>query len=74
MSDYFDEFNIAPLGPGETPNHMLHLARLLRDFGMNPYEFNDELPPPASKAFVKSLQEVTSHEPGKFASLKSNIG
>lgn len=70
MSDYFEEFNITPLAPGETPNHMLHLARLLRDFGMNPYEFNDELPPPASKAFVENLEEVTSHEPGNDISMK----
>ncbi|KAL1465456.1 hypothetical protein WDU94_005029 [Cyamophila willieti] len=63
MTDYFEEFNITPLAQGETPNHMLHLARLLRDFGMSPYEFNDELPPPASKAFVDNLEEITSHEP-----------
>lgn len=63
MADYFQELNITPLGPGEAPNSMLHLARLLRDFGMIIYEFTDELPPPASKSFVENLKEVTLHEP-----------
>lgn len=35
MASYFDEHNCEPLGEGETPNHMLHLARLLLDTGLS---------------------------------------
>ncbi|XP_075236906.1 E3 ubiquitin-protein ligase RNF181 isoform X2 [Lycorma delicatula] len=59
MADYFDEMGWQPLGEGEAPDHLLHLARLLRDFGMFDVLGEDKkLPPPASKDAVKNLKEV----------------
>ncbi|KAK7866886.1 hypothetical protein R5R35_006047 [Gryllus longicercus] len=58
MADYFEEMGWQPLGPGETPNHLLHLVRLLRDFGMWEELGQDQrLPPPASKEVVRNLEE-----------------
>ena len=33
MASYFDEHNCQPLATGETPDHMMHIARLLVDTG-----------------------------------------
>jgi len=62
MASYFDEHNCEPLGPNETPNHDLHFARLLRDFGI--FTRSQETAPPASKEFVKNLPDkiVTSKD------------
>jgi hypothetical protein len=66
MTDYFEEMGWTPLGEGETPNHQLHLARLLRDSGMwDRIEFmrslrhGDQPPPPASKQAVLDLPDKT---------------
>ena len=63
MSDYFVEMGWTPLRDGEAPNHLIEMARLLRDSGM--WEFRGEpgnLPPPASKAAMENLEtiEITS--------------
>ncbi|XP_059164386.1 E3 ubiquitin-protein ligase RNF181-like [Physella acuta] len=63
MASYFDEHNCQPLEEGQTPNHALHLARLLLDTGLAgewDIEFNrffgsDGRAPPASKEFVDKL-------------------
>lgn len=34
MASYFEEHDCRPLEEGETPNHTLHLARLLLDGGI----------------------------------------
>lgn len=65
MSDYFEEMGWTPLGEGETPNHLMQMARLLRDFGM--WELlgqNTRLPPPASKEALDSLVDgvISSNE------------
>lgn len=63
MACYYDEHDCQPLRAGETPDHMLHLARLLLDTGLG-VEFdmsfgsvfaNDKPPPPASKKTVENL-------------------
>ena len=62
MASYFDEHNCEPLGEGETPDHLLHLARMLQEGGY--IEEFEELfgqinsSPPASKEFVRQLPEV----------------
>ena len=33
MASYFDEHDCRPLGEGEQPDHMMHMARLLIDTG-----------------------------------------
>ena len=33
MTSYFDEHNCEELGPGQTPDHLMHFARLLIDTG-----------------------------------------
>ena len=33
MASYFDEHNCQPLAEGQTPDHMMHIARLLVDTG-----------------------------------------
>ncbi|KAI0212101.1 RING-type domain-containing protein [Lamellibrachia satsuma] len=65
MASYFDEHNCEPLGEGEQPNHMLHLARLLIDGGYArewDMEFESisggHSSPPASKDVVKSLPVI----------------
>ncbi|KAL0274560.1 UNVERIFIED_CONTAM: hypothetical protein PYX00_002660 [Menopon gallinae] len=58
MADYFDEMGWKPLDDGEAPNHLLHFARLLRDFGMFEELGEDKrLPPPASKEVVNNLKK-----------------
>lgn len=58
MADYFDEMGWEPLGAGQTPNHLLHMARLLRDFAMwEELGHGHKLPPCASKASILNLQE-----------------
>jgi len=48
-----------PLSDGETPNHLIQMARFLRDFGMWDLVGQDtELPPPASKDAVANLPEI----------------
>lgn len=59
MSDYFDEMGWTPLGEGEAPNHLIQMARLLRDFGMwDLLGQTTRLPPPASKSAVQNLEEI----------------
>ncbi|KAK2169853.1 hypothetical protein LSH36_6g02054 [Paralvinella palmiformis] len=75
MASYFDEHDCQPLGDGQQPNHMLHLARLIIDGGHFSDEelafaFNGErAAPPASKQIVQSLPSVivTSEMEGKCA-------
>lgn len=58
MADYFDEMGWKPLGEGETPNQLLHMARLFRDFGM--FEELGEhlkLPPPTSRKIIETLPD-----------------
>lgn len=58
MADYFEEMGWEPLGPGQAPDQLLHLARLLRDFGMwEELGHGQRLPPSASKASIMNLQE-----------------
>ncbi|XP_077542237.1 E3 ubiquitin-protein ligase RNF181-like isoform X1 [Haemaphysalis longicornis] len=73
MASYFDEHNCVPLGPGEEPNHALHLARLLIDTGLGAtfdMEYhrifpNESHKPPASKQAVQSLKRAPIDEPEK---------
>lgn len=59
MSDYFSEMGWTPLSDGEAPNHLIQMARFLRDFGMWDLVGQDtELPPPASKDAVTNLPEI----------------
>lgn len=59
MSDYFDEMGWTPLEDGEAPNHLIHMARLLRDFGMwDLLGQTTRLPPPASKSAIENLKEI----------------
>ncbi|KAJ8665263.1 hypothetical protein QAD02_006925 [Eretmocerus hayati] len=60
MAGYFEEMGWTPLGNAETPNHLMQMARFLRDSGM--WELlgeHEKLPPPASKAAVENLDEIT---------------
>ncbi|XP_039278259.1 E3 ubiquitin-protein ligase RNF181 isoform X3 [Nilaparvata lugens] len=58
MADYFEEMGWQPLSDGEAPDGLLHLARLLRDFGMFDVLGEDKkLPPPAAKEAVENLAE-----------------
>lgn len=55
MASYFDEHDCVPLGENERPNDQLHLARLLIDSGIYTSLFaNQNLPPPASKIWLKN--------------------
>ncbi|UJR34342.1 hypothetical protein I4U23_021745 [Adineta vaga] len=65
MTSYFDEHNCEPLGSGEQPDHLLHLARLLLDSGLGA-EFQLEFErifgdvdgrkqPPAAKHIIENL-------------------
>jgi len=66
MADYFDEMGWEPLGAGQTPDHFLHLARLLRDFGMwEELGHGHRLPPCASKASIANLLEREIMTSGK---------
>jgi hypothetical protein len=62
MASYFDEHDCQPLGQGEGPDHMMHMARLLIDSGAwNESEFSamfsDRVPPPTSKKFLDDLKD-----------------
>lgn len=66
MSDYFAEMGWTPLGDGEAPNHLMHMARFLRDYGL--WELDEQtqrLPPPASKESVENLTEIKITERSK---------
>lgn len=66
MASYFEEMGWQPLGDGETPNHLLHLARLLRDYNMfEELGVEHKLAPPASKKIVEELPEETIDDEGK---------
>ncbi|XP_046741424.1 E3 ubiquitin-protein ligase RNF181-like [Diprion similis] len=63
MSDYFEEMGWTPLRDGEAPNHFLHMARLLRDFGMwEELGQGQRLAPPASKEAISNLKDVKLDE------------
>ncbi|CAH0559276.1 unnamed protein product [Brassicogethes aeneus] len=64
MTDYFQEMGWRPLGEGEQPDHLLHFARLLRDFNMFEELNGQKLPPPASKEVVENLPNHTISEDG----------
>lgn len=67
MSDYFQEMGWRPLGPNETVNNYLHMARLLRDFNMfEELGQTTRLAPPASKDFVEDLVKHTIDEEGNL--------
>ena len=64
MASYFDEHDCAELGPGQEPDHWLHLARLLLDSGLAvdlDMEFarlfgaDDGQMPPTSQRFMDDL-------------------
>ncbi|XP_053605809.1 E3 ubiquitin-protein ligase RNF181 [Plodia interpunctella] len=68
MAGYFEEMGWRELAEGEQPNHLLHMARFLIDFGMYDDNFSGEwprLPPPASKEIVKNLPEVAIDDTSK---------
>ncbi|XP_058809098.1 E3 ubiquitin-protein ligase RNF181-like [Phymastichus coffea] len=59
MADYFQEMGWVPLAEFEGPNHLVQMARFLRDSGMwDLLDNHERLPPPASKEAVKNLEEV----------------
>ncbi|XP_045535347.1 E3 ubiquitin-protein ligase RNF181 [Papilio machaon] len=60
--DYFQEMGWNELADGEQPDHILHIARFLMDYGFdndNPNMQWPSLPPPASKEVVNNLPEIT---------------
>ncbi|KAJ2947466.1 hypothetical protein O0L34_g17251 [Tuta absoluta] len=68
MAGYFEEMGWQELQDGEQPNHYLHMARFLMDFGMYEDNFTGEwprLPPPASKEAVANLAEVEMEDTSK---------
>jgi hypothetical protein len=66
MADYFEEMGWEPLSAGQAPNYLLHLARLLRDFGMwEELGHGHKMPPCASKASISNLQEKEITVSGK---------
>ena len=70
MADYFEEMGWEPLGQGQAPNHLLHLARLFRDFGIwERFQEGQKLPPPASKSSVSNLEEKKVTASGKHICL-----
>ena len=75
MADYFEEMGWTPLADGETPNQLLHFARLLRDFGMFEELGEDKrLPPPASRSAVESLPETEIKSKGTRKRTKFVMG
>jgi hypothetical protein len=71
MASYFDEHDCQPLGQGEGPDHMMHMARLLIDSGAwNESEFSamfsDRVPPPTSKKFLDDLKDHLVRNEGNF--------
>ncbi|KAK3884351.1 hypothetical protein Pcinc_011362 [Petrolisthes cinctipes] len=74
MASYFDEHNCQPLATGQTPDHFLHIARLLlhggywQDLQMEfsqLFGFGEKPPPPASQEFVDNLSSVTMERKGE---------
>ncbi|XP_068624328.1 E3 ubiquitin-protein ligase RNF181 [Battus philenor] len=68
MADYFQEMGWNELAEGEQPNHLLHMARFLIDFGFQNDDPNMQwpsLPPPASEKIVKDLPEFIIETEGK---------
>ncbi|KOB73489.1 Uncharacterized protein OBRU01_11053 [Operophtera brumata] len=62
MAGYFEEMGWRELQDGESPDHLLHMARFLLDSGVYDDNFSGEwprLPTPASKEAVNNLPEVT---------------
>ncbi|KAK8766389.1 hypothetical protein V5799_006831 [Amblyomma americanum] len=82
MASYFDEHGCEPLGPGEQPNHSLHLARLLIDGGFRASfdtEYHRMFPdephkPPASKQAVQSLKRAPVEEADPTVGAPSHEG
>lgn len=67
MSNYFDEMGWQPLAEGETPNHFLHMARLLLDYNMfDELGENHRLPPPASKKAVTDMETIVIQHEGNI--------
>jgi len=70
MASYFDEHDCEPLGAGQQPNHMLHLARLLLDSGLAAnwdLEYGSifeggKPAPPAAKEVVQNLPRIRATE------------
>lgn len=65
MSDYFQEMGWQPLSEGQAPDHLLHLARLFRDFNIFDESLSQILAPPASKTVVENLPNVAIQEETK---------
>ncbi|KAJ0177780.1 hypothetical protein K1T71_006653 [Dendrolimus kikuchii] len=68
MAGYFEEMGWRELQDGEQPNHLLHMARFLLDFGLYEDNFSGEwpkLPPPAAKEAVSQLPEITIESENK---------
>ncbi|KAF6031835.1 hypothetical protein EB796_009840 [Bugula neritina] len=66
MASYFDEHDCEPLANGQSPDHLLHLARMLQDGGYAE-EFEElfgqiKSSPPASKEVVENLPCVQVNE------------
>ena len=66
MADYFQEMGWQPLQDGQAPNHLLHFARLFRDYNIFDESLTQKLAPPASKAAVENLSTVTVTNQGLF--------
>lgn len=67
MTSYFDEHDCEPLGEGQSPDHLVHFARLLIDSGVwNQQEFAavfaNQAPPPTSKKFLDNLKDKLVRE------------
>ncbi|XP_026485336.2 E3 ubiquitin-protein ligase RNF181 [Vanessa tameamea] len=61
MADYYHELGWRELGDGEQPNHLLHMARFLIDYGLYEVTFAEQwprLPPAASIEAVENLKEI----------------
>lgn len=65
MTDYFQEMGWQPLAEGQSPNHLIHFARLFRDFNIFDESLSQSLAPPASQSVVESLPSITITEDGK---------
>ncbi|XP_044259002.1 E3 ubiquitin-protein ligase RNF181-like [Tribolium madens] len=64
MADYFQEMGWQPLSDGQAPNHLLHFARLFRDYNIFDESLTQTLAPPASKSVVENLPSITINEQG----------
>lgn len=58
MTDYFQEMGWRELEDGEQPNHLLHMARFLIDFGMYDDNFTGEWP-----RYVLFISKVSQYFP-----------